>query len=200
MKYKLILNDCNKVLKRIESNSIDLVITDPPYGINYRSNLQTYTNHKSDRRECKSDKRYFETIANDDHTPVKWIKEIYRVLKDDKALYIYCRWDKYPIIYDYINTYTQFKIKNMIVLNKSNHGMGDLHGAYAYKHELVIYCSKGSHKLNKVNGRPKDCIDVPILYTARYRHHPNEKPKSWINPFILESSNIGDTILDPFMG
>jgi DNA modification methylase len=88
----------------------------------------------------------------------------------------------------------------MIVINKSNHGMGDMKGGYAPKHELLIYCTKGKHVLNRVNKRKNNVFDLPVLYSGVHHYHPNEKPLSWFEPFIEESSNVGDVILDPFMG
>jgi len=65
---------------------------------------------------------------------------------------------------------------------------------------LVLFATKGRHILNFPDGREKDVIDVPVKFSGARRLHPNEKPESWYAPFILNSSNEGDTVLDPFFG
>ncbi len=88
----------------------------------------------------------------------------------------------------------------MIVINKSNHGMGDLDGQYAPKHKLLMFAVKGRHILNFADKRMNDVWDGPVKYSGSVRYHPNEKPMSWIEPIVLNSSHPGDVILDPFCG
>ena len=196
--YKLIYGECEEILKKATTSSIDLIITDIPYGIEYKSNRQNRSGHsgfdiKTDRKE------YFTGINNDEEVPTEWLKEAYRLLKANCAMYIFIHWSTWGELKTAVLD-AGFNVKNMIVMNKSNHGMGDLKGDYAPKHELVMFCTKGRHILNKQNGRPNNVIDVPIKFSGAIRLHPNEKPLSWIEPFILESSKEGDLILDPFMG
>ena len=197
-KYKLILGECEEVLKKASTSSIDLIITDVPYGIEYKSHRQGRSGHSG--YDIKTDRKdYFEEINNDDEVPTEWLKEAYRLLKENSAMYIFIHWSTWGELKTAVLK-AGFNVKNMIVMNKSNHGMGDLKGDYAPKHELVMFCTKGRHVLNKPNGRPKNVIDVPIKFSGAIRLHPNEKPLSWIEPFILESSKEGDLVLDPFMG
>lgn len=58
----LILGDCLALLSRLPDASIDLVVTDPPYGINYNSGKQDY----------------FTAIAGDDSMPLAWLPDAYR--------------------------------------------------------------------------------------------------------------------------
>jgi site-specific DNA-methyltransferase (adenine-specific) len=190
--------DCLEIIKNIPDNKIDMIITDPPYGINYKSNLQT-GNRRSGKQTIVRENNYFQEIQNDSEIPLLWIKESYRVLKDNSAIYIFLHWSKWSILEKAVLE-AGFNVKNMIVINKSNHGMGDLQGDYAPKHELLLFATKGRHVLNRIGGRKKNVFDLPVKYSGAKHYHPNEKPTSWITPFILESSNIGQIILDPFMG
>lgn len=179
----LIHDDCTNVLSHIIDQSIDLIVTNPPYGISFDSGKN----------------KYFGQIKNDNNIPLGWIKESYRILKDNSAIYIFCHWKTWGPLFDEVSN-CGFSVKNMIVLNKSNHGMGDLKGQYAPKHELLMYASKGRHILNFPHKRMNDVWDVPIKFTKSHRYHQNEKPYSWIEPCIINSSKEGDTVLDPFMG
>lgn len=187
-------SDNIEILKNIPSESINLIVTDPPYGMNFKSNRQNYSNEvKVDRED------YFQAIHGDDYLNCDWLPFAYNVLKNNSAIYIFCHWSKWNQLSFEVEK-VGFQIKNMIVINKSNHGMGDLTGCYAPKHELLLYATKGRHILNKPTGRKNDVWNLPVKFTTSYKLHPNEKPLSWLEPCILESSNPGDIVLDPFCG
>jgi site-specific DNA-methyltransferase (adenine-specific) len=183
MTTQLILGDCLQVLSTLPGKSIDLVITDPPYGINYRSNKQVR----------------FDVIQGDEKLSTKFVREVYRVLKYGTAFYCFIGWRTWPQLAEKV-TDAGFEVKNMIVMNKSNHGMGDLRGQYAYKYELCLYATKGRHILNFEDGRLNDVMDVPWMCSNKSRLHPNQKHVSWIEPFVKCSSKTGDTVLDPYCG
>jgi site-specific DNA-methyltransferase (adenine-specific) len=196
--YKLFFSECEPILKKQKDECVDLIITDIPYGISYKSNKQN-----CDTRTGKSIKidreQYFEEINNDDEIPTEWLKDAYRILKNNAAIYIFCHWSKWGEL-KIATKNAGFQVKNMIVMNKSNHGMGDLKGDYAPKHELVMFAVKGRHILNMNNGRKNNVLDVPVKFSGSVRLHPNEKPISWAEIFILESSQEDALVLDPFMG
>lgn len=195
------LGNCRDHLGAIQKCSIDLIVTDPPYGINYRSNRQTVDRRKSVRGEGSIVVRdhYFETIEEDKNLLTDWLRESYRILKEGSAIYIFAHWTKWGNVFDAAEN-VGFHNKNMIVLNKSNHGMGDLKGSYAPKHELLLFATKGKHQLRFPQGRINDIWNVSVKFSGTRRFHPNEKPYSWIIPAIENSSDVGAVVLDPFMG
>ena len=187
--------DCLAVMPTLQS--VDCIITDPPYGISYLSGYQTQ-NNRSPGAVGRRSMPFFDRIHGDESLPLRWIPLAYSVLKDSSAIYVYAHWKNWGTLSKNL-TSAGFKVKNMIVLNKSNWGMGDLKGSYAPKHELLCYAVKGKHKLN-VPPRLSDVWDVPVLYSGSTRLHPNQKRLEWITPAILQSTQPGDTILDPFAG
>jgi len=198
IKNQIILGDSLEVMRNIAQNSVDLIITDIPYGINYKSNKQNYdtrgkTSFIKDRPE------YFETIEGDSELPVNWLLDAYRVMKQNSAMYVFCHWSTFHSLIPPVQK-AGFKYKNMIILNKSNHGMGDLKGQYAPKHELLLFVTKDRHILKFPDKRMNDVWDVKVKYSGAKRFHPNEKPLQWIEPAICNSSNEGDLVLDPFCG
>ncbi len=66
-------------IKRIENNTIDLVVTDPPYGMDYQSNRRKEL-HKSIKNDTN-----LEWLGG-------WVKELKRVCKDEAHVYIFCSW------------------------------------------------------------------------------------------------------------
>jgi len=189
---------CGDELKTIPDETIDLIVTDPPYGINYKSNKQN-CDTRSDTTIYKDKDEYFEKISGDDKVPVEWLDSAYRVLKNNSAIYIFGHWSTWHLLRNSV-VKVGFDIKNMIILNKSNHGMGDLKGSFASKYEVLLFAVKGRHLLHFPNGRANDIWDVPVKFSGAHRLHPNEKPISWIIPCIENSSKEGDVILDPFAG
>jgi len=172
--------DCLNGIKRIDDKSIDLVLTDIPYGMDFQSS----------RRKEKHLK-----IQNDIDVNwfPDWIKEIDRVSKDDAHLYIFCSHHKIDFFKSEIEKFR--KVKNILIWEKNNHGSGDLLGDYAPKYEMVLFCSNGDKKLN--GGR-----DSNIIKANRTQNnlHPTEKPVNLMEYFIAKSSEKNDLVLDTFAG
>ncbi len=198
MSNNVIQGFAEEELKHIDRESIDLIITDIPYGISFKSNKQNLDTRNGSKIK-KERKDYFCPIIGDGQIPTEWLKEAFRVLKNDSAFYSFCHWSKWHLFYPEVEE-AGFQIKNMIVINKSNHGMGDLDGQYAPKHELLMFAVKGRHILNFADKRMNDVWDGPVKYSGSVRYHPNQQPMSWIEPIVLNSSHPGDVILDPFCG
>jgi len=200
-KTTLLHGDCSFLMKDIISDSVDCIITDVPYGINYKSNRQGIdrADSISKRKDTVVREKYFTEIKNDENVPIEWLHDAYRILKNNMAIYIFIHWSTWSELEQGVKD-AGFKVKNMIVINKSNHGMGDLKGDYAPKHELVLYATKGKHKLNFFNGRKNNVMDLPVKFSGAKRLHPNEKPVSWAEAFLVESTRENEVVLDPFMG
>ena len=182
---KIILGDCLEVMKEIPDESIDMILTDPPYLMNYKSNRRVV-------------KEKFDHILNDKNAEgliTTYIKECYRILKPDSALYMFCSWHKVDLFKQEVEKY--FNLKNLIVWNKNNHGSGDLKGAYAPKHELILYAHKG-RSLFRCKRIP-DVIDFPKISSDKLVH-PTEKPIGLLELFIQNNSDPGNVIFDGFAG
>jgi len=173
-------SDWKDAVKQLPDRCVDLVVTDPPYGMSYQSNMRKEKHKK---------------IVGDDSLDWLdgWVAEIKRLCKPDAHLYIFCSWHKVDEFKQTIQDH--FNIKNILIWDKKGFGMGDLDGDYAPSYEMVIFCSNGSKKLN--GGR-----DSNILRTVRTNNenHPTEKPVNLIRYFIEKSSERGDVVLDTFAG
>lgn len=177
---KLMQGDCLELMKGIQDGSVDLVLTDPPYGMNFQSNYRA---------------KKYSKIEND--TCLDWLdaflQECWRVLKPNSAIYLFCFWHKVDIFKKAVEK--RFKIKNIIIWEKNNTSMGDLKGSYAPKYEMVIFAHKGRRVLNGFR--------YPDVLTAKRtgnKLHPTQKPIELLEIFVNSSSNDGETVLDPFMG
>ena len=115
--------DCLEGMKQMKDNSVDLVITDPPYGISFQSNY---------RKE-----KHLEIIG-DDKLPIEIINECFRVAK--KAVYIFCRWD---------NIYELPKPRSIIAWVKNNWSMGDLNHEHGRQWEAICFYPQDEHEFIK---------------------------------------------------
>jgi len=175
--------DANDLLSTIQDGGIDLIVTDPPYGINFRSNSRKATPK-------------FDKIKDDVDPDYAILNEFYRVLKDNSALYLYTRWDVYPKWKKEIEN-AGFVVKNMCIWYKPGGGMGDLEGSYSPEHEICIFAHKGRHKIRgkRISDVWKLRKDPPGSYI-----HPTQKPVHAMELPVLKSSDEGDLILDPYSG
>ena len=175
--------DCLEFMKTLPDKCIDLILTDPPYGMSYQSSRRIAT-------------KKFDKIALDDD--ISWfpdfIKQCYRVLKDDSHIYIFCN-DFAISEFRNLAKEAGFIPKRALVWIKNNHTSGDLEGDYANKTEFVVYAQKGRKKLN--GGR-----DTNFLFFDRVANleHPTEKPVDLCAYLVGKSSNENDIVFDPFCG
>jgi len=182
---KVYKGDCLKGMSRMPDGSVDLVVTDPPYLMNYRSNRRV----KQEKFEhIKNDKNANELIS-------EYIKECHRIMKDDTAIYMFCSWHHIEFFKQEFEKH--FKLKNLIVWNKNNHGSGDLKAAYAPKHELILYGHKGRSLFREK--RIPDVIDCPKIPSKKLKH-PTEKPIELLELFIKNNSDEENIVFDGFMG
>lgn len=178
--------DCIKGMKKIESNSIDLVVTDPPYLVKY----------KTGRRKDK-EHRFNKEILNDDNEQLikDYIKECYRIMKDDTAMYMFCSSNKVDFFKQELEKH--FTIKNMIIWVKNSHTAGDLQSAFGRKYEIIFLVNKGRSKFNGT--RLTDVWEFKRV-AGKGQLHQNQKPIELIEQCIEKHSNENDIVFDGFVG
>lgn len=170
--------DCLKGLKKLLTNSIDLVIADPPYGDNcsYGRLHKRIKNNENPLLNCNA------------------LFELYRILKRNSSLYNFTNWKHYPFLVNFIMRYTKFKIRHLVVWRKGNIGMGY---GFRNQYELILVLEKGNPKYALKNFSNVQETEV-IIHNKQ--SHPHQKPKELITKIVEHSSKVGDIVLDPFVG
>ena len=175
---KIIKGDCIEVMKEFANNSIDLIVTDPPYGDNvgYGFNNKKIRNNENPLINCSA------------------LVECYRILKRNRSMYIFTNWKHYPFLTEFIQRYTKFKIRHLVVWEKHNFGLG---WAFRHQYEFIMVLEKGKAKYNL-----KNFSDVQTASHINHNDltHPHEKPVDLILRMIEHSSKEGQIVLDPFCG
>lgn len=181
------LGDCLEVLKSIPDSSIDLVVTDPPYLMNYK------TRRRKDKTHDFCTPIYGDNNALLVHDA---ITELYRVLKANRAMYMFCNSNKVDYFKNELET-AGFIVKNIIIWVKNSHTAGDLQAAYGKQYEMVFLVNKGRCK---INGKRLTDVWYFNKVAGKKQMHQNQKPVALIERCVDKSSSCGDIVLDPFMG
>jgi len=124
---RLILGDCLEVMPLL--GNVDAVVTDPPYGMAFKSNRRTVAHKK---------------IANDgDVGLLLWACDI----PVNHSSYVWMRWD---------NLFDIPKPQSLITWVKNNHSMGDLEHEHGRKTEVCAFYKGENHFFP--SGRPNDVL------------------------------------------
>lgn len=178
---KIYCMDCLEGLKRLPNNSIDLVVTDPPYNINLVPQRGITKSIENDNLTDEDFELFLEDI----------FKEIKRIMKEDTFIICFTGWSTIPSFRKVLDGL--FTLKAMPVWVKNNFGIG-YYTRPQYEH-CFLY----------LNGRPKP-LKNPISDVWHFDRvlkpvHSCEKPKELIRYIIKSfSNNEKDIVLDPFMG
>lgn len=213
---KTILGDSFATLPMLPSESIDLIIADPPYNL-----TKTFGNTVFSK---KNESAYYSYTEN-------WLKLVKPLLKPTGSIYVCCDWASSMIIGDVVKKL--FKLKNRITWQREKgraakanwkNGLEDIW--FATKSDNYVFNLDAVKIRKKViapyreNGKPKDWIQVdnknryrdtapsnfwddltiPFWSMPENTAHPTQKPEKLLAKLILASSNAGDVICDPFVG
>ena len=181
---KLMRGDCLEILKSIPENSVDMVLTDPPYGIDFQS--------------CwKKDKStWMPKILNDKKPFVQFIPFLKRIINPSGCVMVFTRWDVQQEFIDEMKR-SGLYVRNVLIWDKVIHGMGDLKRSYGSRYESIIFASENFFRFNEK--RPQDIITERRVMPNNLLH-PNEKPVKLLETLISSCAKVGGTVLDPFMG
>ena len=179
---KLIHGDSLTVLRQMEPESVDAIITDPPYGINFEA------------------WRTRKTIKNDKAPFIWFLYDAFRALKPGESgrgsLVCFTRWDVEQTFIDAMRL-AGFQVKSEVIWDKIYTGVGDCKSQFAPSHENIIFAVKGKYSFPGY--RPKDLITFQKLGGGQ-KCHPTEKPVGLLANLITAVTKPGDLILDPFAG
>ena len=184
----IINGDSLQILESLEDGCIDVVLTDPPYGISYKSNRSMYDDAITKRGLLNDGKDEAFNLLE------KTCKVLSRKSADNSHLYFFCSWNVFSDFERIISKY--FTIKTPLVWDKGNKGSGDLENDWGNQTELVIYCTKGKKLINNRRG---NVLNVSRLHTSKMVH-PTQKPVELLKQILEVSILEGDFVVDPFMG
>lgn len=187
--------DCLEGLKEIPDNSVDLIVTDPPYFLSM-GHAGSSTNSRRMGSEQLNTNRTFNDLAICTPFYKQLFQEYRRVLKEDGSFFFFTDWRGYAYYFPLINA--ELPVRNLIVWDKKS-GPGSF---YSFAHELIIF---GTYK-----GKTKSGVGTNIWRLAAFssgaaktdgkKVHPTQKPIELIAKAIEDNTEPGAVVLDTFMG
>lgn len=210
--YNSIYNmDCIVGMKSIQDNKIDLVITDPPFAINFKASKANY-NRTASRvmtgyNEIRQEDYFQFTLA--------WMSEVFRTLKDSGSMYVFSGWNNLKDILTALDDVGFVTVNHIIwkyqfgVVTKKKFVTSHYHCLYVCKNEKerkFFPFARFTKDEKNDDGRSlhyKDKEDVWKIkreYWTGDEKTPTKLPKELIQKILQYSSKKGDVVLDPFLG
>jgi len=188
--------DCLEGLKNLPDESVDIVITDPPYSTGTRQ--QTNKAVKKENVKWSGSGLEWDSCFSNFQLE-QFLRRVFmecaRVLKKSGHIYVFTDW-RQNSMFQYVLESSGLFLNNVIVWDKGIYALGT---NYRSQYELIIFGSRGmSRRLNNcVTGNVLNCKRVT---NSIHSHHPTQKPETLIRKLLETCAKKGDVVLDPFMG
>ena len=197
---KIINGDCLGIMKEIPDNSIDLVVTSPPYNLKNSSgngmkdgrggkwSNAALIDGYSDTNDCMPHDKYVSWQRN-------CLTEMYRIIPNDGAIFYNHKWRvQKGILQDRNDIVSGFPVRQIIIWKRKG-GINFNAGYYLPTYEVIYMITKPNFKLAKGANSHGDVWEI----TQEFKNsHPAPFPEELINRII--SSTNAKKVLDPFMG
>ena len=190
---KLINGNAIEFMRTLKDESVDLIVTDPPYKTTSRGD----EGNAGGMLKSKLTKQG-KIFKHNNVKPIEYIPEFYRLLKDGSHCYIMTN---HVNLQEMLNTATEcgFHFIKSLIWNKGNKIMGQF---YMSQFEYILFFRKGkAKKINKCG--TADILSVPNKKTKGKdgkNIHDTEKPVELMKILIENSTQEGELVLDPFIG
>lgn len=178
--------DCRDVLPTLANASVDLIVTDPPYGVRWQSGHRRLV---------------FDAIAGDESTEaaLSGLALALPVLQPYRHVYVFGR-------YNLADLPLQSVVE--LIWDKCAQSGGDVSSVWGVEHEYIQFGVYVPSTVNLGLGKGKlsarlrkgSVINVPKIIGQAVQRHPSEKPVRLLRELIESSSTIDETVLDPFAG
>ena len=217
----IIYQKSSENMSEIDNNSVDLVVTSPPYNIDIK-----YGNKVKDGKVVSSKGvKYSDNLSEDQYRTMLYsvFSECQRVLKDTGSIWVNIKnkYDGKQIIPPFWiqDMFPDMYLKNLLIWNFD--WGGSTNKRFAPRYEFVFWFTKKKNdytfnlddvKVPALNYRPdryknqmknpSDVWRIPMV-SGNFQErtgHPAQYPEKLIERIILTGTNEGDLVLDPFMG
>lgn len=201
---KIFNDDCINVLPTIDTETVNLIITDCPYKLvgggvtiskkdNECSGILGRRCVKKDELDASPNVRSGKLFTQNEITFSTWLPELFRVLKNNTHCYIMINSRNLRELQTEAEK-VGFKFQNLLIWDKGNVTPNKY---YMQGFECILMLRKGgARSINNMGS--SNILRIPNIIGKKL--HPTEKPIELINIMVENSSNENDVVLDPFMG
>jgi site-specific DNA-methyltransferase (adenine-specific) len=187
--------DALELLPLIPDGTVDLIVTDPPFAIDFRAHRLNYNRKRANvlegyREVPEAEYREFTR---------QWITEAARVLSPNGSMYIFSGWNRLRDILEGIDEAGLTTVNHLIwkyqfgVFTKKK---------YVTSHYHILFVTKDpkQYTFNKIDHYPEDVWVINREYWKGKMKTPTKLPRELVRKILQYSSNPGDLVLDPFLG
>jgi len=191
----IVIGDCIREMSKIPSGSVDLVLTDPPFGIDFASPISAYRADidYGSKGYCEIDSSCYRDFAR------SWILQLPRLMKDTASGYIIIGWQNLFYVEEAIRD-AGLHIQNHLIW-KYQFGVGGCKKRYTTSHYHILFFTKSNKQwtFNK-KGYMEDVIIINRKFGNGDVKVAPKLPLELVSYLVEVSSNDGDLVFDPFMG
>ena len=211
---KIINGDSLKEIKKVPDKSFDLIFADPPYNMQIGETLRRPDASKVKGVDDKWDQ--FESFKHYDDFCKSWLIECKRILKDNGSIWVIGSYHNiFRLGYHLQNL--NYWLLNDVIWRKNN-PMPNFRGTrFTNAHETLIWASKNKRSKYTFNYQSLKCLNDDLQMRSDWmlpicngkerlkknngkKVHSTQKPESLLHRIILATTNVGDSIFDPFLG
>jgi len=185
----VINGNCIEELKKLKSESVDLLLTDPPYAINIE---KAHTFDRMTHKDTGFNDGDFETWDLLD----KAFPEMYRVMKVNTHGFVFFGIDKFLTVKNLLEKHGFWVHPLPLIWDKGSGSYPGQGTTFVHSYEVFFHIMKGRKKLN---GNSKDLFTIKRVPEPN-KWHVNQKPTELLRDLIKLTSTPGDLVLDPFAG
>ena len=184
--------DCRDVLPEIARQSVDLLLTDPPYGMQFagQSASTAQANIRADG------------VRQGVRVVRQAMLDLSPAMRSDAHVLMFCHWESWPDFYDALSAYVS--IRNALVWWKDRGGMGDCEMEYHRDYEIILYGAHGRRPAFVAGDRGAKkrtgAVIAGYAPVGADRVHPTEKPIDLLQLLIQRHAPERGMVLDPFCG
>lgn len=203
--------DCVEGMRVLPDNKIDLVVTDPPFAIDFKAKRSNYNRTQSRVLDG------YNEIARDNYYrfTLSWMKEVYRILKESGSMYVFSGWNNLKDILIAFDECGFIVVNHIIwkyqfgVVTSRRFVTSHYHCLYVCKNDekrkFFPYArhSKGAKNSEGGSLHYEDKEDVWFIkreYWHGDQKTPTKLPAEIIEKILSYSSEEGNVVLDPFLG
>ncbi|MDD1691245.1 MAG: site-specific DNA-methyltransferase [Methanoregula sp.] len=191
----LYVGDALALLPKIPEGSIDLIVTDPPFAIDFRAQRLNYNRKGSNVIEG------YREIPEEEYGEFTrtWMVEAARVLAPTGSMYIFSGWNRLRDILEGIDAAGLTTVNHLIwkyqfgVFTKKKY-------VTSHYHILFVVKDPKQYTFNKMDHYPEDVWVINREYWKGRKKTPTKLPPELVRKILMYSSNPGDLVLDPFLG
>ena len=177
---KIIKGEALATMTEMEAESVDMLLTDPPYFMP--------ATHYVSRQAWK---KTFADMGIFEYYFAQYFTQAHRILKADGVVYMFCNAESYPIFY--WHAYRAFQKVEMLVWDKQTIGLGS---PWRRQHELILFAYKSKCDYG---GNQADIIRCKRV-AAAHRVHPAQKPVELLKVLIGKHARKPIVVCDTFAG